>query len=485
MEPAEAASGSVGGVVPIVKPAPPAHLVDATHAEFLAQGDSLKAELAADKAKRDQISAAGREIQEALALCVHERHFGDAAKAHDRLRSATEMCASQLELVEPMSELRFVLTHAMQALACAQTFESFLVTGTLGVRPWPSASWTPLAPGDSSPLVAPENARVCFLDTEWLHGMISAAHEIGRYASRRAAAGDVASVIAAAAAVSALQEGLMAFNLRNSPLRQAFDSVKYIVRRLEDTLYELALFDDEAAAAAAAPRPPASRLIDSPSLTAARLAYEAEDEAREGAIKRARDVQKLAKNAIYTLHRGEGARATEQLKQATEIATSILATACNTHRSLRGAPFVRGMLEELVEARLFAHWLTSAALLSKDDPEFAGLGLQHDEYLGGLGDLIGEIGRVAVAKATARDEGTVRAARGTALAVQAVALTLGSVWPRRVEGKLAALRTAVVKLDQLIYEHALRERSGRRTQQVEWQPEGGPLKDGDGLKEDE
>jgi len=42
-----------------------------------------------------------------------------------------------------------------------------------------------------------------------------------------------------------------------------------------------------------------------------------------------------------------------------------------------------------------------------------------------------------------------------------------------VEGKLSALRTAVTKLDQLVYEHALREQSGRRTQQVEWQPEAG------------
>ncbi|KAG8467135.1 hypothetical protein KFE25_000451 [Diacronema lutheri] len=470
-------------------PAAPERLADTEHAAFLAQAASLRIELLADKAARESLGAACREIQEALALHLHARHLGDELSAREHLRGAAQACAAQLQLVEPQSELRvFTCAQAMQALACAQTFESFLTTGTLGAKPVPSADWTARAPqlaprADGPPAAAPASAvsatepRARFLDTEWLHGMISAAHEIGRYAQRRGAAGDAASVAAAAAAVGALQEGLLAFNLRNGPLRQAFDSLKYVVRRCADTLYELALFDDDAAALAraaqGASRPAVSVLVDMAALDAARAAYEDEDEARELAIKRARDVQKLAKNAIFALHRADAPRAAEQLRQATELSASILRDIARAHTSLRGAPFVRAMLEELAEARLFEAWLGGARLLARDAPAFGGVRLEPSEYLGGLGDLIGEVARVAVAKATVRDAPTVLSARGCALAVLELALSLGTAWPRRVEGKLPALRTAITKLDQLIYEHALRERSGRRTQQVEWQPEGG------------
>jgi hypothetical protein len=64
----------------------------------------------------------------------------------------------------------------------------------------------------------------------------------------------------------------------------------------------------------------------------------------------------------------------------------------------------------------------------------------------------------------------VRRVGAAALAVQATQLTLGSAWPRRVEGKTGALRTAIVKLDQLLYESSLLKRNGRRTQQIDWQP---------------
>ena len=35
---------------------------------------------------------------------------------------------------------------------------------------------------------------------------------------------------------------MAAFDLRNGNLRRSFDSLKYVVRRLEDTTYELSLF---------------------------------------------------------------------------------------------------------------------------------------------------------------------------------------------------------------------------------------------------
>ena len=51
------------------------------------------------------------------------------------------------------------------------------------------------------------------------------------------------------------------------------------------------------------PSPPC--LLDTEALDAAREAYAALDTAREGVIKRCREPQKLAKQAISALHRGD------------------------------------------------------------------------------------------------------------------------------------------------------------------------------------
>jgi predicted translin family RNA/ssDNA-binding protein len=464
---------------PVEPPTPPVLLAGGCdHAPFLAQAVAMRAEIAAEKCALDELEAASREIQDGCALYYLERQLGDAAQAAARLDRATEACATRLRTLEPHGDLRFFFGHAAKAMAGAQTFEAFLRTGTLGMRPVASAAWHPLAPGSSAS--AALEGVVGYLDSEWILGMISAAHEIGRYASARATAGDAASVASAAAVVGALQEALLGFDLRNGPIRKASDSVKYIVRRLEDTLYELSLSADEPTRARA--KAPAVALVDAPALAAARAAYEAEDETREGAIKRARDVQKNAKNAIYGLHRADP-KAAGQIAQAVEIALEMQAGPFASQPQLRASAFVHGMLEELAEAISFERWLATGTLLARDDPALAALGLDAAEYLGGICDLIGEIGRVAVQKATARDEATVLVARGTALAVQTAALTLGSVWPRRVDGKLGALRTALVKLDQLLYESALLKRSGRRTQQVEWHPEGGAVGGGAGGEE--
>ena len=52
-------------------------------------------------------------------------------------------------------------------------------------------------------------------------------------------------------------------------------------------------------------------------------AWEAADAVREQVIKRTRDVQKLSKQAIYSLHRGDGAKAEAQLNEASEKARAI------------------------------------------------------------------------------------------------------------------------------------------------------------------
>ena len=75
---------------------------------------------------------------------------------------------------------------------------------------------------------------------------------------------------------------------------------------------------------------------------------------------------------------------------------------------LRNLGAVKGMLEELLEARLFAAWLASPGRILHCDPDELGVDATADEYLGALGDFSGELGRYAVARATARDADAVR-----------------------------------------------------------------------------
>ena len=87
--------------------------------------------------------------------------------------------------------------------------------------------------------------------------------------------------------------------------------------------------------------------------------------------------------------------------------------------------------------------------------------MQPVEYLGAACDLVGEIGRYAVRKATERDAAEVREALASAMAVQSAMLALGAATPRGLNKKADALRTSIRKMETLLYELSLVERSGR------------------------
>ena len=127
--------------------------------------------------------------------------------------------------------------------------------------------------------------------------------------------------------------------------------------------------------------------------------------------------------------------------------------------ALRRIGAVSGMLEEFAEAALLAAWLAPAAsggvgggggtvgvLLLPDDATLLDGALSRGEYLGGVCDLVGELGRYAVRRATERDAAAVRAVLATAVAIQSALLSLGDALPRATHKKMDGLRTAVCKL---------------------------------------
>ena len=87
-------------------------------------------------------------------------------------------------------------------------------------------------------------------------------------------------------------------------------------------------------------------------MDAARAAYATLDAAREEVIKKCREPQKQAKQAIYALQRGDGAAGGRQIEAARKLARLLLAEV-KPHPTLRQQAALKGMLEELAEACLF------------------------------------------------------------------------------------------------------------------------------------
>jgi len=118
------------------------------------------------------------------------------------------------------------------------------------------------------------------------------------------------------------------------------------------------------------------------------------DTAREAIIKESRGVLKASKQAIYALHRGDVAEA-EKLVRSAKKEKAVIEKKI-TDPKLRTGGF-SAACEELAEAAAFLHYHKTGGLLP-----FADLGITPEEYLGGLADLTGELGRRAVTLATDR-----------------------------------------------------------------------------------
>ncbi|PNH12796.1 hypothetical protein TSOC_000251 [Tetrabaena socialis] len=82
------------------------------------------------------------------------------------------------------------------------------------------------------------------------------------------------------------------------------------------------------------------------------------DEQREDVIKRCRDVQKLAKQAVYSLHRGDAARAMDQLAKGGDTAAQGSFSAAMEEVSTQ-APYA--------EAMAFACFLREGRLIRSDE----------------------------------------------------------------------------------------------------------------------
>eukprot|EP00041_Stephanoeca_diplocostata_P026469 m.714827 g.714827 ORF g.714827 m.714827 type:complete len:515 (-) comp22973_c1_seq1:413-1957(-) len=342
----------------------------------------------------------------------------------------------------------------------------------------------------SKGVLAPQSEFSTFEDSEYLSGVIRFCQELCRYAIGQATAGDAGSVLLCKNVVATVQKKLIEFDFRNGPLRRKYDGVKYAVKRLEDILYELSLTGAYVAADVADERAAkkartvsqsdagvaeeksnggddtdpsgaasASAVVTESDFDNIRTKLELYDSKREDVIKKTRDVQKLSKQAIFSLHRGQIETAKAQLHKAKGIADGIYTTYIDQDPGLRSGSYANS-IEEYTEGVLFLLWLESddSEICPIDVAELDGQCLPHD-YLGGLVDFTGEVGRYAVLAASKRDDARVRKSLAAVLAVEEALTSLNL--SGKYGKKASELRNNVKKLEVVLYELSLVKASGR------------------------
>lgn len=357
-----------------------------------------------------------------------------------------------------------------------------------------------------------ETQRNILTDEEYLGGAcIGLCHDLAKYGVTRAsnAVDDetaVPFIKRARDAVSLILEELLQFDFRNGPLRRKYDGTKYALKMLETVLYELSvagavgghesLVDktndvqeggplkkmkiDEAGKKEegdtpmeeAAAEEEESSAIPKKEIGEIRERMDHRDKLREKLIKTSRDGQKAAKQAIFAMHRGDAQRASKLLNDCEKCVINDLLPILEEEPTLRGGSF-SNVLEEYVEGKLFYVWLHGDGEGSdnkESNQQAVGKVLLMDEiplkitehnYLGGLCDLTGEVGRYAVARGTVRDKESVKLCLDASKSIQMTLKMLGKI-PSGIGKKMGMVGKSVEKLERVLYEQSLMEMTGRK-----------------------
>ncbi|CAH0476492.1 unnamed protein product [Peronospora belbahrii] len=169
---------------------------------------------------REKIIKRSREILKASKQAIFALHRADSVEALKLLGNAEKVIPELVALTVNNSSLRDgALASSLEEYAEAKCFFYYL---------------------DTKCLLPRQDVPVLQMN-EYLGGVIDFTGELMRFAVVKATARDVEEVKRCKAMVEAISGELIQFDFRNGPLRRKFDSVKYNLRKLENTLYELSL----------------------------------------------------------------------------------------------------------------------------------------------------------------------------------------------------------------------------------------------------
>lgn len=307
-------------------------------------------------------------------------------------------------------------------------------------------------------------------DEEYLSGIILFTNDLSRYAIGRATERDVQSVLLARDLLSSVLDYLMKYDFRNGPLRRKYDGAKYHLKTCETVLYELSVSgcdipceDEDEEQAAKRQEGIGEHILPEEELENLHLRMINRDDLRENLIKKCRDGQRAAKQAINALHREDFKTAEELIVTCETCVLEQLNPIVKEEPQLRYGSFA-SVLEEYAEAKLFYAWLAGdgsdidinkpvGKILVPND--FSKIPLEPEDYLGGLMDLTGEIGRFAVKRGTRRDIDNVKLSLETDMSILYALESLCRLPGGGLAKKVDPLRRSVEKLEKMLYELSL------------------------------
>eukprot|EP00195_Chlamydomonas_chlamydogama_P017899 CAMPEP_0202896386 /NCGR_PEP_ID=MMETSP1392-20130828/5405_1 /ASSEMBLY_ACC=CAM_ASM_000868 /TAXON_ID=225041 /ORGANISM="Chlamydomonas chlamydogama, Strain SAG 11-48b" /LENGTH=216 /DNA_ID=CAMNT_0049581733 /DNA_START=141 /DNA_END=791 /DNA_ORIENTATION=- len=170
--------------------------------------------------QREILTKRSRDVSKLTKQAVYCLHRGDRDSAAQQLMQAEAAAKELLPVLQQYPALRQgTYACAMEEFVQALAFKVFLQEGRL------------LRSSEAAP-AEPE---------EYLGGVLDFTNELNRYAIQRATARDLAAVERCRGLVDAVMGQFLQFDLRNSSLRKKYDGLKYTLKKLENTVYELSL----------------------------------------------------------------------------------------------------------------------------------------------------------------------------------------------------------------------------------------------------
>lgn len=183
---------------------------------------------------------------------------------------------------------------------------------------------------------------------------------------------------------------MLEFDFRNGNLRRKYDGLKYTLKKLEDITYEMSLvapteehLTKKVKLASIEEDALLYPVIPMMEIDEIRSRMDVYDKLREEVIKSSRDVQKLSKQGIFSVHRGALTDSKNKLDLAFKSVEAILSR-IGSHAGLRQGA-VSNSIEEWAEGALLLEWMVSKKLLTKEELRIA----NDFEYVGGLSDFTG------------------------------------------------------------------------------------------------
>ena len=185
--------------------------------------DAMREAMSLFDEQRDTVIKRSRDITKASKVAIYCLHRGEMDKADAQIAQALAAADELSPLVEANPQLRNSGSYSggLEEYAEAAIFAHFIRTGTVL-----TSKSLPRCNGD-----------------EYLGGVLDFTGELNRYAVARATERDVAAVRKCRDVVDALMGIFLKFDFRNGALRKKYDGLKYTLKKMENTLYELSLSD--------------------------------------------------------------------------------------------------------------------------------------------------------------------------------------------------------------------------------------------------